>query len=163
MRTLGMMMQNIYINNAFHLQLAYQTRPYYQNAAYPYPTFPTTGTTGSYARPVNNGLPNHMPPPNHFNPQGYHHPYMPTYQPPQAMNYQARPHVYVPAPVIQPPQYRTMTSTVPVIPTDQSNIQQPLQPQTSHYNRQHERVKPDTQLYQTRDTNNVCYEQFTIV
>ena len=156
MRTLEMqMMQNLYINNALQLQLAYQTRPHYQNVVYPYPTFPTTGTIGSYVGPVNNGFPNHMLPPNHFNPHGYHHPYTPTYQPPQAMNYQARPPIYVPAPVIQPPQYRTMTPSVPVIPTAPSNIQQPPQPQTTHYNRQHERVKLDTQLNQTRDTNHV--------
>ena len=135
MRMLEMqMMQNLYINNALHIQLASQARPYYQNNAYSYPTSPVPGTPPVYGGPMNQGFWNHMPPPNLVSTHGYYQPNTPMYHPPYAMNNQARPYVYVPAPVIQPPQYGTTSMNVPVIPTAQGYVQQPPQTQPTFHN-----------------------------
>ena len=142
-------MQNLYINNALHIQLASQIRPQYQNIAYPYPGFMFSGTTGLYAGPTNPGFPTHIPPPTYFNSHGYHQPNVAAFQPPQNMNYQVRPLVYVPAPANQPLQHRTVTTNIPMIPTAHSDLQRSSQPHNNQ--RQHDMFK----LHHTGVTNHI--------
>ena len=154
MRMLEMqMMQNLYINNALHIQLASQIRPQYQNIAYPYPAFMFPGTTGLYRGPMNPGFPTHIPPPTYLNSHGYHQPNVAAFQPPKNINYQVRPPVYAPAPANQPLHHRTVTTNIPMIPTAHSDLQQSSQPQSLFHNnqRQHETFK----LHHTGVTNHV--------
>ena len=111
------------------------------------------GTIGLYGGPMNPGFLTHILPPTYLNSHQYHQPNVAAFQPPQNINYQVRPPVYVPAPADQPLQHRTVTTNIPMIPTAHSDLQQSSQPQSLFHNNQsqHDTFK----LHHTGVTNHV--------
>ena len=128
------MMQNLYINNALHIQLASQNRPYYYNTAQPMPPPAMPAAPNVYHGQFNQGIWNQTPYPYQFTTYGCHQPNMNIYQPPWTVNHPPRPQVIIPTPAFQPPQYRATTMNTPVYPVAQSNVQQQTLPLFNYQN-----------------------------